>query len=241
MEGSEILPAVQSPMEIISQAIKNGAGEKELAIIERMFDFDLRVKAQSAKEAFFEDFANAAKTAPSVSKDKTNAQFGSKYTSLENMLNVYKPHYAEYGFTITFPSPTQTDNSMTAFCKIAHRLGHEETTSMTAPFVVSPVGKTSGRAAMNPQQAMKATFTYLRSATLEGALGIAGTDATLDDDGNLPVEYINDQSFADITTLIQEVGAKEAAFCKYMRIESIDKMPATLFKKAVTELERKRK
>ena len=54
-------------------------------------------------------------------------------------------------------------------------------------------------------------------------------------------EPINDEQFATLTALIEEVGAKEVAFCKYMRIESIDKMPSTLYKKAVTELERKRK
>jgi hypothetical protein len=47
--------------------------------------------------------------------------------------------------------------------------------------------------------------------------------------------------FADITTLIQEVGANEKAFCKFLKIESLDKMPASMYERAIKELERKRK
>ena len=123
----------------------------------------------------------------------------------------------------------------------AHILGHSETTSVPGPLVSPPVGKATGKAAMNPHQAIKATLTYLKSAALEGALGIAGTEATIDNDGNLPVDYINDSQYADILSILQELGKSEAAFCKWLKIESLDKMPINKFDGAIRELEKWKK
>ena len=243
MESKPNLPTIQSPMEIISQAVARGAGEKELAIIERMFAFDVKVKEQQAKEAHFSAMAKFHETVPPIIKDKLNTQFKSKYSSVENILNTCRPHLAAQGLYVKFRDPVQTEGSMSLSIVVSHSLGHEEVIPMTIPIVSAPIGKQSGQAAMNPSQAIKATFTYLRGALLEAALGMAGSDATLDDDGNSygDVEPINDQQFADITALIKEVGAKEVPFCKYLKIKSIDAMPSTMYERAVKELERKRK
>ena len=73
---------------------------------------------------------------------------------------------------------------MTVECRLAHRMGHTESISMTAPIDQAAVGKSSGERSRNPIQDIKSTFTYLRSATCEAILGVAGTEGTINDDGN---------------------------------------------------------
>ena len=243
MDETAPLPAVPSTAEIMMSAVRNGLGKEQLEVLERMFELDIRSKERQAKEAHFAAMAEFNRTMPPIIKDKLNHQFKSKYSSVENILDSCRPYLAEQGLYVSFGNPVQTEGSMSLSVIVSHSLGHRETISMTMPIVSPPVGKVSGQSAMNPTQAIKATFTYLRGALLEAALGIAGTDATHDNNGNSPEseEVINDQNFADITTLIQEVGANEKAFLKYLKIDSLDKMPASMYERAVKELERKRK
>ena len=238
-----VQPAVQSPMQIISQAIKNGAGEKELAILERMFDFDVRVKEREAKEAHFAAMAEFNRTMPPIIKDKLNNQFNSKYSSIENILDSCRPYLAEQRLYVSFGNPVQVEGSMSLSVIVSHAMGHRETISMTMPIVSPPVGRVSGQSAMNPTQAIKATFTYLRGALLEAALGIAGTDATHDNNGNSveSEEVISNEQFSNLDALIKEVGADEAKFIKFMKVSDLDHLPASKYEFAVKSLEKKRK
>jgi hypothetical protein len=53
-------------------------------------------------------------------------------------------------------------------------------------------------------------------------------------------EYINDTQFADIHTLIKDTASDEKKFCAYLKIESIDKLPASRYKTAIKALEGKK-
>jgi hypothetical protein len=242
---ADILPATDSPSQVLANAIARGAGEKALEMLERAFELDLRSKLQHAEEEFNSDFAEASKDMPEIPKDKENRAFKmpdgkySKYSSLGMMVKTTKPHMAKYGFRYTFPTPEKTDNNITCHCKLTHRLGHSEITSQSAPIVTPPGGE---RSAMNAQQAVKATVTYLRSTALEGALGIVGSEATIDIDGNSMEngEVISDDQFATIQALMDETKTKEGFFCKSMKIESIDKMPVSKYESAVKILEARR-
>ena len=54
-------------------------------------------------------------------------------------------------------------------------------------------------------------------------------------------EVITDLQFEEIQALISEVKADEAKFCKYLKIESIDKLLTSQYPAAIEALERKRK
>ena len=233
MDGQSSLPAVQSPLEMISMAIQRGAGEKELAIIERMFAFDVTVKEQTAKEAFFKAKAAFKADAPRIIKDKANKQYSSMYASESAMLDPLNPALSKQGLEVSFDFPPPAENSMSVTCILTHELGHNQTVTLSGPL------DTSG--SKNPLQQVKSTATYLRKATFEAIVGIASSDPS-DDDGNASaeVESINDTQFGDINALIKEVGADEPAFCKFLKIKSVDAMPAPMYKRAVKELERKR-
>ena len=236
-EMAKPLPPVSSPMEIISRAIANGAGEKELAIIERMFEFDIKVKEQSAKEAYNAAMAEWKANAPHILKDKevsystSKGQTAYKHATLGNVADTINASMSPFGLHASWRTD-QPNGKITVTCTVSHKLGHSESTQLTA--------ESDNSGSKNAIQALGSTITYLERYTLLALTGLATHE---DDDGiaSEPVEYINDQSFADITTLIQEVGANEKAFCKFLKIDSLDKMPATMYSRAIKELERKRK
>jgi len=175
------LPVTINSNAIIFEAMKKNFTPEQ---IEKMMDLAERNQKNIARQAFFEALANFKAEAPPVKKDKFNKFFNSHYTSLGNLLDTYNPALGKHGLSISHPTPNQTDKTMTVECRLAHRLGHTESVSMTAPIDQAAIGKSSGERSRNPIQDIKSTFTYLRSATCEAILGVAGTEGTVDDDGN---------------------------------------------------------
>jgi len=180
-DESPNLPVVADSNAIIFEAMKKNFTPEQ---IEKMMDLAERNQKNIARQAFFEALANFKAGAPPVKKDKFNKFFNSHYTSLGNLLDTYNPALGKHGLSISHPTPNQTDKTMTVECRLAHRLGHTESVSMTAPIDQAAIGKQSGERSRNPIQDIKSTFTYLRSATCEAILGVAGTEGTVDDDGN---------------------------------------------------------
>ena len=244
ISDGEALPAVQSPMEMISMAIQRGAGEKELAIIERMFEFDLKVKAQAAKEAFYKAVAQFKLEAPDVIMDKINKQTGnSPYSSTGNFLRTVNPALATHGLSANFRiDDTTNEKLITVACVLTHELGFSDQSSMSAePDTLGPKG--------TPTKTMihgrMSTLTHLMRATFSAVTGMFAIDKVHDDDGNAAggefEEKLNDQQYSDIVTLLQEIGKSEQAFCKYKKVESLNDLPASKFEAIVKELEGWRK
>lgn len=204
--------------------------------ISKMMDLQERHEAITARKAFFEALSAFKAEAPPVTKDKENRQFGSKYTSLGNLLDTYNPILGKHGLTLSFPPCTQTESSMTVEGRLSHSLGHSESMSMTGPIDESPIGRESGRAARNPLQNIKSTFTYLRSAICEAILGVAGTEATADDDGNGADKYITDEQKKTIEDLIKERAVDKVKFLKLSNAESVETILAEKYNKAVAWL-----
>lgn len=233
--------AVESsnPETAIMAAIQKGY---EPAFIEKMMELQERWEANNARKAFFDDLANFKAEAPPVKKDKYNKFFDSWYTSLGNLLDTYNPVLGKHGLSVSFPIQPQTGQTMTVECRLSHRMGHSESISLTAPIDQAAVGKSSGQRSRTPIQDVKSTFTYLRSATCEAVLGVAGTEATQNDDGNGAggVAYITDEEQADLEALMSEVKADGPKFLKYFEIVDLSELPANKYKAAVKALEAKR-
>ena len=207
------------------------------AFIEKMMDLAERNEKAVARRAFYEAVANFKAEAPPVKKDKYNKYFDSWYTSLGNLLETYNPVLGKHGLSISFPTPKQTETTMTVECRLSHRLGHSDSISLTAPIDQAAIGKESGKRSRNPIQDIKSTFTYLRSATAEAILGVTGTEASAeDDDGNAAgesIQYITADQQTDINDKIKEYAIPEADFLSYLaktmkieKIESVETIPA---------------
>lgn len=227
----------QDTTDIVLVAMQN---KYDPALIEKMMELSERNEKNVARKAFYEALANFKAEAPQVKKDQYNKFFDSWYTSLGNLLDTYNPYLGQNGLSISFPTPQQTKSSMTVECRLSHRLGHSESITMTGPIDIAAVGKESGKRSRNPLQDLKSTFTYLRSATCEAILGVAGTEATEDDDGNsVGVAYISNEQAKTIDNLLRESGADGAKFMDWLDVEKINNIKESQYQEAVKFLNSK--
>ncbi len=223
LEPEAALPEDQTMSVVLVALNKNYQPE----MVEKMMELQERFEKNEARKAFHLDLANFKENAPPVAKDKWNNAFKSWYTSLGNLLGTYNPVLGQYGLSISFPTPTQTDKTMEVYCKLSHRMGYSDTVSMTGPIDESPVGSQSGKRVRNALQDVKSTFTYLRSATCEAVLGVAGTEGTVNDNGNTAgsesTEFITDEEVKKLTKDINKFytdGGQE--FLKHLGAETVD-------------------
>jgi len=205
--------------------------------IEKMMDLAERNQKNIARQAFFDDLANFKAEAPQVKKDAYNTQFKSWYTSLGKLLDTYGPVLGKHGLSLSFPTEQEAEKSMTVKCTLSHRMGHSESISMTGPIDTAPIGKDSGRPARNPLQNIKSTFTYLRSATCEAILGVAGTEGTEDDDGaGAGDDYITEKQVSEIIDMMNDIGLKESSLTNLFGCKLIEHIPAARYQEAITAL-----
>ena len=236
-----IKPPVSSPMEIMAEAVQRGMGKDQLEVLERMFELDLKVKAQQAKEAYLTSFADFKLEAPDVIMDKINKQTGnSKYSSTGNFLKTVNPALAEHGLTARFKIDDITNPTLiTVTCVLSHKLGHSQESSMSSePDNLGPKG-TPNKTMIHGRMS---TLTQLMRATYSAVTGMYAIDKKYDDDGNMAgkKEKINDIQYSNIIDLLAAINRTEAAFCKYMKIDDIKNMPLSMYETAVKELEVKK-
>lgn len=234
------LPANTSTDQIVLAAINKGY---DTDFIEKMMDLQERHQKELARQAYFNAVAGFKAEAPPVKKDAYNEQFGSRYTSLGMLLETYNPILGKYGLSISFPPKEQTDKTLTVACRLSHAMGHSEELPLTAPIDQAAVGKVSGKRSRNAIQDIKSTFTYLRAATCEGILGVAGTEATVDDDGNsagkAAIEYISTDQCTEIEDIMNEIyktDAKRQQWLDYMNVPDVPSIPKSKYKKAINAL-----
>jgi len=236
MEDRPPLPATTSSHEIMLAAVRNGLGKEQLEVLERMFDLDIKAKERQAKEAYYKAMAWWASDAPVIIKDKeVSYKAGSgttayKHAGLANVAQAINTSMSQYGLHATWGTD-QSEGKITVKCVVTHELGHSESTSLTAD------ADTSG--SKNPIQAIGSTVSYLSRYTILALTGLATHEQDTDGITGEPEEVINDQCYADLKSLISEVGANEVQFCKFLKIKSLAGMPMSMYERAVKELQRK--
>lgn len=223
---------------LIKQAIENNMSIEQLIQVEKMLDIMVQADKEFARKEFFKALADFKEVAPSVKKDAHNKYFDSYYTTLGCLLETYNPVLGKFGLSVSFPTPKQTDNSMTVECRVSHRDGHQESVTMTAPIDHAAIGNLTGKRSRNAIQDIKSTFTYLRSVTLEAALGVSGTEASaFDDDGNSAGDsYLSEDDLTAINTLIEKKNVDVERFLKYMKVSKVEEIKTRDYKNALLAL-----
>jgi len=164
-------PQPLSPMGMVQLALEKGAFDQ----IEKLMDLSDRFEANLARKAYVQAMADFKNEEIVITKDKKNAQYGSKYSSIGNLVNTVTPLLSKHGLSAEW-TLDQSDGIRVG-CMVTHALGHSgETKWMKVPL------DTSG--AKNPLQQLKSSITYAKICTYEMATGLASAEANLDDDGN---------------------------------------------------------
>lgn len=200
-----VVPGNVTPMQLLNMAVAQGA---DLAKLEKLMDLQERWEKNEARKAYDVAMAEFKANPPVVYKDKQNAQYGSMYTTIGNLVNTINAELSKHGLSARW-NIDQT-NGIKVSCVLTHRAGHSETVSMTGPT------DTSG--AKNPLQQIKSTVTYLKIATFEAITGTASTDGNADDDGTgAGKNAVDPQKVAD-----WELGIAECADLDRLKALALD-------------------
>jgi hypothetical protein len=220
---------IDSPASMMMAAIDKGM---DLEKLEKFMDLQSKWEANQARKAFHMAMADFKANLPTVIKDKTNKQYGSKYVSEDSLINTINPELSKHGLSANFDFK-QDGGTITVTCSITHAGGHRESVSLS--------GQADGSGSKNPLQQIKSTTTYLRKATFEAITGIASSENDADDDGNGATVYISDKEKSIIVDMFNSLEMNEiqkASFFKTAAIEKDDfgKIKAADFNGLMTKL-----
>jgi hypothetical protein len=223
-----------TPMDMLDRALANGAS---VEVMERLMGLQERWEKNQARKDFDEAMAAAKSEIPVIFKNRevdfTSAKGRTNYRheDLAGIARTVDPILAKQGLSYRFRTSSLPNEPVTVTCIVSHRSGHSEENSLAA-------GRDdSGN--KNSIQAVGSTITYLQRYTLKAALGLS---ASTDDDGKTvdAGEAISEQQVSTIQSLIVELAADIPRFCKYMKVDRIDEIPAKQYQRAIAALEAKR-
>lgn len=165
--------AIITPAAMIQQAIQQGSG---VEVMERLLALQERYDAFNARKAFDDAMADLRKNLPKITKSRevdfttTKGRTNYRFEDLAEITEALAGPMSAVGLSFRW----YTDNEqggVKVTCRITHRDGHYEETSLFGPV--------DGSGNKNPIQAIGSAVTYLQRYTLKAAVGIA---ASHDDD-----------------------------------------------------------
>jgi hypothetical protein len=225
-----------TPMEMLSQAVSNGAG---IEVLEKLMTLQERWQSGQARRAFDAAIAAAKAEIPVIIKDRTvgfeSRRSGAsstnyKHESLGEIARTIDPILAKHGLSYRWRS-AQGEGGIAITCVLSHKDGHCEETMLRAG------ADNSGN--KNSIQAIASTTTYLSRYTLKLALGLATGDG--DDDGKAADRpaTITEAQLEGLIALADAAKANKGLFCKHFGIEGIAQLPVAKFAEAKALLEAK--
>lgn len=176
IEPQNSVPALITPAEMIQHAIQQGSG---VDVMERLLALQERYDAFNARKAFDDAMADLRSELPKitksrevdyVSKGEGGGRVNYKFEDLAEIAEAISKPMSAVGLSFRWYTDN-VQNGVKVTCRITHRAGHFEETSLVGPL------DTSGK--KNPIQAIGSAVTYLQRYTLKAAVGIA---AAHDDD-----------------------------------------------------------
>lgn len=171
-------------------------------------------------------------------KDKDNPFFKSKYADLAEVLNVIRPAFSQHGLALIQTPFTAENGNIGVTTMIVHASGQWMSGSIDIPAQGKNLAQESG-----------SCISYLRRYSASAFAGVAqeDLDSNLGKNNTAPVVNLKGKqviTFDQVETLkkmIKSTSTDEGAFCQYLKVQSIDTMPPTLFDGAMIALESKAK
>ena len=241
------LPAAEGPSSPISESRAVLATIERLALdptvsVEKMdhiLQMQERILDRRARMAFAEAISDAKAEMPAIIKNK-QVSYESKdsnkpatsywHEDFAEIAKTVDPILGKFGLSYRFRTVGKPGEPITVTCIIAHREGHQEETTLTAPHDAS--------GSKNPIQAIGSSVTYLQRYTLKAALGLA---ASRDDDAQSisnAMDMANDMQIAALTAIATKADRAMSAVLEWAKVDSVDKLTASKCEEAIAILER---
>lgn len=201
---------------ILELAIQQDAPLDQL---EKWMSLKERYESQEAKKAYHDAMTQFKAHPPVIIKDKTvgyQAQgktVGYSHASLANVTATISAELSKYGLSAAWKTD-QSESGIKVTCSIMHRMGHSESTSLTA----APDNSGS----KNSIQAIGSTITYLERYTLLALTGLATHDQDDDGTGAAPQEYITIDQQTQISDMIgPDSGPMAKKWLKWIEADDV--------------------
>lgn len=221
-------------IQMIERAAMNPA--VDIDKMERLLQMQERVLERNARAAFASALADMQSELPAIAeRGKISTDRGktvqSRYALWEDINDAIKPILAKHGFALSFRTG-QDEGKVTVTGVLSHREGHAEQTTMHLP--------ADGSGSKNAVQAVGSSLSYGKRYTASALLNL--TSRGEDDDGQAAGAgaTITEDQAAEMRALMQDVGADEARFLTYLKVERLAELPAGRLKDAIAALEAKR-
>lgn len=225
-----LLPTPDSlnPIQLLQIAVQRGVDTEQL---KELMTMQREWKAEQARDAFFQAMNAFRAEAIEIVKTKKVAfkDTAYKHATLADVVAATTPALSMHGLSHRWET-TQEGGLITVSCIITHALGHSERTTLTA----GP--DTSG--SKNSIQAIGSTVTYLQRYTFTAITGLAAKDQDDDAHAGETVAITADQATV-INDKIVESGAAKGAFLNWLKAESVEKIAAKDYARAVAQLDKK--
>jgi hypothetical protein len=173
------------PLAAAMQALQNGMTMEQIQGLQVFMGMQRDWEADEARKSYVADMAEFKRNPPEIYKTKQVAFAGTVYShaTLGDVSKAVEEPLARHGFSHSWETK-QANGIITVTCKITHRLGHSESTTMEA------APDNSGK--KNAIQQVASSITYMQRYTLLAACGLATMDLP-DDDGHglsqAPIDY----------------------------------------------------
>lgn len=165
----------------------------------------------------------AQKEIESAKKDSVNPFFRSKYADFSSVWETCRVPLTKHGLSVS-QLPLHKDNLFGVRTILMHTSGEWISEELLLP------------ATKQDPQAAGSAITYARRYSLSGIVCLATEE---DDDGNKgsePEKFITTEQIKSLREKLVTLDRPEDAFCSYLKIESLDKLPAKRFNAAKTVL-----
>lgn len=234
----EHAPEAQSEARTIIQVIERAAMNPAVDIekMERLLAMQERIHDRTAKAAYAAALAAMQPELPIIAerggiKDR-GGNIQSRYALWEDIVGIITPILSKYGFALSFRTGNDSAG-VTVTGVLSHREGHQEQTSLTLPI------DTSG--SKNAVQSVGSSTSYGKRYVSGALLNLRYGES--DDDGQAGggPALVSEEQVANLEALISEVGANRATYLKYIKVASLEQIPATSYETCVKLLESKRR
>lgn len=171
---------------------------------------------------------------------RSSKAYKTTYAAAEDIWRTIRANLKEHGLFISYEQhPTDSHAWIEVRCVVFHVLGASRSSSTFVPMDAE-------MEFANATQIAGSAMTYAKRYALANALGLVFSDDPDDDDGyQAGTETLNEEELAEVNKAIKATKADTAKFLEWAanesgrKIDSLEKVPANLYRKAMNMLKAK--